>query len=60
MKEFTATQLKNSIGEVLSHVQKHSKAVIVSKSRPDFLIIERSEYDKLIEDRDSLINSSGE
>lgn len=48
---FTATQLKNKLGDVLNAVQKHGRAVINSKSRPDFIIIELSEYEKLIKSK---------
>ena len=55
MNNFTATQLKNKLGDVLNSVQKHGQAIINSKSRPDFIIVELSEYNQLIQDRDDLL-----
>ena len=55
MKKFTATQLKNKIGDVLNAVQKHSKVIVTSKSRPDFVIVELSEWNNMVQDRDNLL-----
>ncbi len=57
MNNFTATQLKNKLGDVLNSVQKHGRAIINSKSRPDFIIVELSEYNQLVQDRDNLLSS---
>ena len=55
MTKFTATQLKNKLGDVLNAVQKHSRAIITSKSRPDFIIVELSEWNNMVQDRDNLL-----
>jgi len=55
---FNITDLIRKTADVLNHVQKHGRATVKGKGRPEFIIVEKSEYDELVSDRDYFMAES--
>jgi prevent-host-death family protein len=48
MKTYTASELKQNIGDVLSDVQTRGSVKIKSRSRPDMVLITQDKLDRML------------
>ena len=52
---FSITDLIRNTADVLNYAQKHGSALVKGRGRPEFTIVETSDYEQLLKDKERLL-----